>query len=107
MYISRCLRIYRPIQSYTFKFTTQHIISYRCITTSAAKAMLGFSEDDKFSLRELRHAYFEAAKRYHPDVIAEGQDLDFDFKEITDAYEHLLSGDANDDTTHQHSKEEM
>ena len=69
--------------------------------------MLGFSEDDKFSLRELRHAYFEAAKRYHPDVIAEGQDLEFDFKDVTDAYEHLLSGDSNDDTTPQYSKEEM
>ena len=69
--------------------------------------MLGFSEDGKFSLRELRHAYFEAAKRYHPDVIAEGQDLEFDFKDVTNAYEHLLSGDSNDDTTPQYSKEEM
>ena len=76
---------------------------YRCISTSAAKSMLGFEENDKFSIRELRHAYFEAAKRYHPDVV-QAEDATADFKDITEAYEHLL----NDDNTIQSTnKEEM
>eukprot|EP00571_Detonula_confervacea_P010504 CAMPEP_0172304316 /NCGR_PEP_ID=MMETSP1058-20130122/5740_1 /TAXON_ID=83371 /ORGANISM="Detonula confervacea, Strain CCMP 353" /LENGTH=144 /DNA_ID=CAMNT_0013015493 /DNA_START=321 /DNA_END=755 /DNA_ORIENTATION=- len=72
--------------------------------------MLGFSEEEKFTIRELRHAYFEAAKRHHPDVVQQHQQTDnansdgaLDFRNITEAYEHLLSGDHNI----QYSKEEM
>ncbi len=78
----------------------QHIY----ISTSAAKSILGFSEDQQFSIRELRHAYFEAAKRWHPDVVVvrpqimetrnnyHTDDVDtIDFRDITDAYEHLLN----------------
>ncbi|KAL7434692.1 hypothetical protein ACHAXH_002741 [Discostella pseudostelligera] len=71
------------------------------ISTSAAKSMLGFSDDQQFTIRELRHAYFEAAKRYHPDVLRQRLDGDgnnnddnnvtIDFRDITDAYEHLLN----------------
>ena len=69
------------------------------ISTTAAKSMLGFAEDHKPTIRELRHAYFEAAKRYHPDVLirrpsreTDEDDCALDFREITEAYEHLLHG---------------
>mmetsp|Transcript_15295 Transcript_15295/g.32368 ORF Transcript_15295/g.32368 Transcript_15295/m.32368 type:complete len:209 (+) Transcript_15295:104-730(+) len=78
----------------------------RHISTIAAKSMLGFSEKQKPTIRELRHAYFEAAKLCHPDVVKQQQqqqrdDDEFDaidntpldFRDITEAYEHLLSGD--------------
>ncbi|KAL9188514.1 hypothetical protein ACHAXT_006892 [Thalassiosira profunda] len=58
--------------------------------------MLGFSDDHKPTIRELRTAYFEAAKRYHPDVAHQSDDGSggaFDFRDITEAYEHLLNGD--------------
>jgi hypothetical protein len=75
------------------------------ISTSAAKSILGFSEGQQFTIRELRHAYFEAAKRWHPDVAVvrqqkimdtnnsnEHTNVDtIDFRDITDAYEHLLN----------------
>ncbi|KAL7537631.1 hypothetical protein ACHAWF_005856 [Thalassiosira exigua] len=57
--------------------------------------MLGFSEDHKPTVLELRHAYFEAAKRSHPDVIGttdHGTSQPLDFRDITDAYAHLLGG---------------
>ena len=98
-------------------YTYFHCLSHRChqhhhhhhhhrrhISTSAAKSMLGFSEDQQFSIRELRHAYFEAAKRYHPDVARRSQQQNdekntditiptIDFRDITVAYEHLLNCD--------------
>lgn len=78
------------------------ISQYRVISTFAAKSMLGFSDNEKFSIRELRHAYFEAAKRYHPDVV-QADDATTDFRNITEAYEHLLSGNH---TTINGNKEE-
>ena len=75
---------------------SMRIMIHRSISTSAAKSMLGFSDDEKFTVRELRHAYFEAAKRHHPDVAqqqADDADCALDFRQITEAYEHLLSGD--------------
>jgi DnaJ-class molecular chaperone len=96
MSLSFCLRL-------ALTFRSLH----RGISTSAAKSMLGFAEDQNFSIRELRHAYFEAAKRYHPDVVrqqqSEGHDSPLDFRDITEAYEHLLSGDHST----QYSEEEM
>jgi hypothetical protein len=92
------------------RFTPTFRSLHRGISTSAAKSMLGFADDETFSIRELRHAYFEAAKRCHPDVVrsqqsGEKEDTDSsqDFRDITDAYEHLLGGDHNS----QYSKEEM
>ena len=58
--------------------------------------MLGFSEDKRPTIRELRNAYFVAAKRCHPDVVKQqhpGDEEAFDFRDITIAYEHLLHGD--------------
>jgi len=73
--------------------------------------MLGFTEEEKFTIHELRRAYFEAAKRTHPDVVQQLQTEDgesiatLDFRDITEAYEHLLTGDGNNFT--QYNKEEM
>lgn len=73
------------------------------ISTTAAKSMLGFSEDKRPSIRELRNAYFAAAKRCHPDIVNQQQRDDgedhtssFDFRDVTAAYEHLLNGDQID-----------
>jgi hypothetical protein len=78
--------------------TYNHFISLlprRHITTAVAKSMLGFTEHSKFTIRELRHAYFEAAKLHHPDVIKQHQNntdiKQYDFRDITIAYEHLLN----------------
>lgn len=69
--------------------------------------MLGFSEDHKPTILELRHAYFDKAKLHHPDVQQtyndDGAAESLDFRDITDAYEHLLNGDH----TTQYTREEM
>ena len=66
--------------------------------------MLGFAKDQQFSIRELRNAYFAAAKLCHPDAIrGDANASTLDFRNITDAYEHLL----NCDDGGQYSKEEM
>eukprot|EP00804_Cyclotella_cryptica_P016062 CCRYP_004200-RA/>CCRYP_004200-RA protein AED:0.03 eAED:0.03 QI:0/-1/0/1/-1/1/1/0/159 len=59
--------------------------------------MLGFTEHCQPTIRELRHAYFEAAKLHHPDVVQQRNDDEeptnhkvLDFRDITMAYEHLL-----------------
>mmetsp|Transcript_36229 Transcript_36229/g.78171 ORF Transcript_36229/g.78171 Transcript_36229/m.78171 type:complete len:193 (-) Transcript_36229:134-712(-) len=89
LYLQRC----RPLSA-----TFSHSL-YRSISTTAAKSMLGFSEKQKPTIRELRHAYFEAAKRYHPDAVQQQQETEddrtslIDFLDITEAYEHLLNGD--------------
>lgn len=85
MHLPQLLRRCRPLIG-----TFNHGLC-RSISTTAAKSMLGFSEDHKPSIRELRHAYFEAAKRYHPDVVLKA-DASLDFRDVTVAYEHLLSG---------------
>ena len=87
-----CVRRCRPLTA-----TFRHGL-FRGISTTSAKSMLGFSEKHKPTVRELRYAYFEAAKRCHPDVVQQQQtDKDdstsLDFRNITEAYEHLLSGD--------------
>ena len=68
--------------------------------------MLGFAKDQKFSVRELRDAYFAAAKLCHPDTVR-GDDAantsTLDFRDVTDAYEHLLNCDDNG----QYSKEDL
>jgi hypothetical protein len=60
------------------------------VTTTKAKRMLGFSHDCKPTVIELRTAYFEAAKKCHPDV--KDEDHKLDFRELKDAYEHLVNG---------------
>jgi len=42
----------------------------RGITISAAKELLGFPPHHRPTMRELRSAYFEAAKQTHPDLVA-------------------------------------
>lgn len=60
------------------------------VTTSKAKQMLGFTFDCTPTVIELRTAYFEAAKKCHPDVKSDDDVLDF--RELKDAYEHLVNG---------------
>jgi len=60
------------------------------VTTSKAKVMLGFSQDCKPTVSELRQAYYEAAKKCHPDVKEDDHKLDF--RVLKDAYEHLVNG---------------
>ena len=72
-----------------------------------SKLMLGFTTTCKPTIKELRMAYFEAAKQCHPDVVMNNKDKSqqYDFRDITDAYEHLLkrkhlttsSDDPNDE----------
>ena len=65
----------------------------RSITTTAAKSMLGFKKEARPTIKELRHAYFEAAKLCHPDMQQDHNEEDQrDFRDITEAYEHLLNG---------------
>jgi hypothetical protein len=69
----------------------------RHITTTAAKALFGFNKDSKPEVKELRHAYFEAAKQCHPDMQRQNENDEtahvlLDFRDITEAYEHLLNG---------------
>jgi hypothetical protein len=69
----------------------------RHITTTAAKSVLGFKKDSKPTIKELRHSYFEAAKQCHPDMKRQNEDGEtvhvvLDFRDITEAYEHLLNG---------------
>ena len=106
--------------------SSQHRISnnnnnkiIRSISTVAAKSLLGFSKECQPTIKELRHAYFEAAKLCHPDKLQlqkqvqrqqrhqQGQadgttttttttttgttTTPTDFRDITAAYEHLLN----------------
>ena len=66
-----------PRQAPGFSFTTigrgSNGIRNRCITTRAARALLGFptkasADATPITLKELRHAYFAAAKKCHPDM---------------------------------------
>eukprot|EP00978_Attheya_sp_CCMP212_P005765 scaffold12879_cov50-Attheya_sp.AAC.1 len=63
---------------------------HRCImNTVDAKRLLGLV-GSKFDARELRYAYFEAAKRCHPDSSTAEEAADTRlFMEVTDAYEAL------------------
>ena len=87
----------------------------RSISTVAAKSILGFTKHCQPTIKELRSAYFEAAKLCHPDKIQQqvvqqqqvqrkeiGQENGTtstnttttpitDFRDITAAYEHLLN----------------
>ena len=82
--------------------------SRRTITKAAAKKILGLSSDHKPTMRELRAAYFDAAKQTHPDVIErEGQSDGKDFVQVTKAYEILLTcRDIENDVTWKISRSE-
>mmetsp|Transcript_14958 Transcript_14958/g.29895 ORF Transcript_14958/g.29895 Transcript_14958/m.29895 type:complete len:187 (-) Transcript_14958:102-662(-) len=65
------------------------------ISTAKARALLGLTECSEPTLKELRIAYFQAAKRSHPDSSSSSSlDAGQEFRRITNAYELLLgSGD--------------
>jgi DnaJ domain len=66
----------------------------RRISTETAMRMLGFPNNTnakQLDIREVRTAYLELAKRTHPDLQnRETADTSVDFRDITEAYEHLL-----------------
>mmetsp|Transcript_19001 Transcript_19001/g.44517 ORF Transcript_19001/g.44517 Transcript_19001/m.44517 type:complete len:181 (-) Transcript_19001:190-732(-) len=59
----------------------------RSISTKAAMSTLGMK--GAFTQRQLRDAYYTAAKRCHPDLVS-ADDTPLDFREVTDAFEHLM-----------------
>lgn len=78
----------------------QHLLSTcrRDISSRAARDLLGLparhpqATHHPISLRELRHAYFAAAKKCHPDIQknhSEEEKIDYDFLQVTQAYEVL------------------
>jgi len=56
--------------------------------------MLGFRHDCIPTVIQLREAYYEAAKKCHPDVVKnkKKEDALADFRALKDAYEYLLNG---------------
>lgn len=89
---------YRTITITSRNLTSRNIFRHRNqdnqvrykVTTSRARSILGFPKDSKPTVIELRQAYFEAAKLCHPDVKEDDHKLDF--RELKDAYEHLIKG---------------
>eukprot|EP00550_Attheya_septentrionalis_P000819 CAMPEP_0198289876 /NCGR_PEP_ID=MMETSP1449-20131203/7927_1 /TAXON_ID=420275 /ORGANISM="Attheya septentrionalis, Strain CCMP2084" /LENGTH=195 /DNA_ID=CAMNT_0043988281 /DNA_START=175 /DNA_END=759 /DNA_ORIENTATION=+ len=79
---------------------------HRCMNTVDAKRLLGLV-GSKFDARELRSAYFEAAKRCHPDSSTAEEAADTRlFMEVTDAYEALqveIRHGANSNINHNNS----
>lgn len=83
-----------PLRTYTPRS------SFRSISTKAARQLLGLplssssSNDNRpITVRELRAAYFEAAKKTHPDLMSNNNDIDSSgdsFRRVTEAYERLL-----------------
>lgn len=64
-------------------------------STADAKRLLGFLPTDRPTIPELRAAYFQAAKKTHPDAVANNDDDStknryHDFCRVTEAYECLL-----------------
>lgn len=62
------------------------------ISLTTAKNILGLAQqsNNTFTMRELRDAYFKAAKQCHPDLQAkDGKYLNKDFHALTEAYELL------------------
>lgn len=92
---NRMIRILLSFQVIASPRSIRRSLIKQCtISTAAAKSMLGFTEHCQPTIRELRHAYFEAAKLHHPDVLRQRQNEQsmtvLDFRDITIAYEHLL-----------------
>ena len=81
-----------PYYSYSREPFLSHQRNQQCrfkVTTSKAKSILGLV-DSKPTVQQLRHAYFEAAKLCHPDVKQDDHKLDF--RDLTEAYDHLMNG---------------
>jgi hypothetical protein len=86
----------------------------RGISTTTAKELLGFPPNHRPTMRELRVAYFEAAKKTHPDVVVavsgnNSHSGGIDFIQVTRAYEKLLDSRdfENDDATWKISQNEQ
>ena len=72
----------------------------RNLTLQSAERLLGLTDNPRYTPRELRDAYFDAAKSCHPDSTHEAKtkrslapiDAARHFLEVTEAYELLRSG---------------
>lgn len=72
----------------------------RHLTLQSAERLLGLTDSPRYTARELRDAYFDAAKSCHPDSTHEAKarkslapiDAARHFLEVTEAYELLRSG---------------
>ncbi len=72
----------------------------RHLTLQSAERLLGLTDNPRYTARELRDAYFDAAKSCHPDSTHEAKarkslapiDAARHFLEVTEAYELLRSG---------------
>ena len=97
------------------------VLCPRFISIRAAKELLGFGPQHRPTMRELRAAYFEAAKQTHPDVMAAAaatpsadkninkiKNGTMDFVQVTLAYERLLdSREIENDVTWKISHDEQ
>ena len=98
------------------------VLCPRFISIRAAKELLGFGPQHRPTMRELRAAYFEAAKQTHPDVMAavaavtpsadknnkKIKNGTMDFVQVTLAYERLLdSREIENDVTWKISHDEQ
>ena len=102
--------LYQPTRT-----TGRNALLCRCISIRAAKEVLGFGPQHRPTMRELRAAYFEAAKQTHPDVTAaaaasadNNNKKGMDFVQVTLAYERLLdSREIENDVTWKISNDEQ
>ena len=103
-------RLVRPTQ----QLLVRGVTNKRCISSNAARALLGLpakttkkssradTSSSSLTLKELRHAYFAAAKKCHPDMVKGHSDNNdnnntqsssssssLDFLQVTRAYEVL------------------
>ena len=63
----------------------------RSLTTTSALQLLGLCPNSKVSAKNLRQAYLLTAKKCHPDL-KQHDNIDLDFREVTEAYEFLQTG---------------
>lgn len=66
------------------------ITTSRLITVRAARELLGFDQTSPIQVKQLRAAYFAAAKQCHPDARTSSSNSADDFLQLTAAYEVLL-----------------
>ena len=98
--VRACAGIVRR-RRWTPPFLDQHqACARRHLTLQSAERLLDLTDNPRYTARELRDAYFDAAKSCHPDSTHEAKarkslapiDAARHFLEVTEAYELLRSG---------------